>query len=72
MASLGTTYLYAFAIKVENNIHPDQLASGPGKCLGILSSAVFSKLIYYIDYHIDHHQRVKQFGSRSGLTFCRS
>ena len=52
----GTTYLYAFASKVENNIHPDQLASGPGKCLGILSSAVFSKLIYYIDYHIDHHQ----------------
>ena len=68
----GTTYLYAFASKVENNIHPDQLASGPGKCLGILSSAVFSKLIYYIDYHIEHHQRVKQFGSRSGLTFCRS
>ena len=68
----GTTYLYAFASKVENNIHPDQLASGPGKCLGILSSAVFSKLIYYIDYHIDHHQSVKQFGSRSGRTFCRS
>ena len=69
----GTTYLYAFASRVENNIHPDQLASGPGKCLGILSSAVFSKLIYiYIDHHIDRHQRVKQFESRSGLTFCRS
>ena len=25
------------------SIHPDQLTSGPGKCLGILSSAVFSK-----------------------------
>ena len=69
----GYHFLYAFASRVENNIHPDQLASGPGKCLGILSSAVFSKLIYiYIDHHIDHHQRVKQFESRSGLTFCRS
>ena len=27
----GSTYKYAFTSRVENNIHPDQLASGPGK-----------------------------------------
>ena len=41
-----------------------------GNYLGILSSAVFSKLIYYIVPSLSL-SGVKQFGFRSGLTFCR-
>ena len=42
-----------------------------GNYLGILSSAVFSKLIYYIVPSLSLSE-FKQFGFRSGLAFCRS
>ena len=42
-----------------------------GNYLGILSSAVFSKLIYYIVPSLSL-SGVKLFGSRTGLTYCQS
>ena len=64
-------------IRVSNGLDPDQdrCSVGPDlvpNCLQRLSLLLSSADFFFKKFFQKHYQSVKQFGSRSGHTFCRS